>query len=654
MPLVTSAQTSTSELARAELNRRAAAVHESKGIIAQGDEAYEAGRYADASEFYRQALDLMPAGAPAIAAQRQAVVQRYVQASVEVAKERRRFGDLEGAHAAVDRVLVDEIAPGAHEALAMREQLNDPIRTNPASSLEHSRDVEEVRLLLFKAEGAFQLGKFDQALEVYQDVLRVDPTNSAARRGMEKVAASKSLYYQAAYDHTRAEMLSMVDAGWELSLTPEGDLGTAGDYRSVENRDSYLNKLHDIVVPVVALDDVNLVEAVDFIRAQSIELDQSELDPLLRGINLVIDVGGADSEIGNQIRSKRFSINLRNVPLKELIRYVADSTSTVVVEQPVAVVFRPVGSDSSDMVVKTYRVPPDFLTAGASTDVSVGGNEIDPFAEPSEGSALPRRLTAEEVLKQRGVSFPEGASASFSAASSTLRVRNTMTAHSLVDQIVDTLASEEPTSIIVDVKMIKTTETRLEELGFDWLLGDFGLTENTYLTGGTQGNGGDLGDISVPSAFSTSANPITSGNRSGTEAIPLSSIDDLLQQGGRITSTSTSRAPGALWVNGQFNNTHVTMLMRGLDQKSGVDLAAVPSVTTRSGQAASVRVTREFIYPTDYEPPEIPNSIGGNSVIDLDTGEIQDAGTLSSVPVTPSTPTDFEMREVGIVLDVLP
>jgi general secretion pathway protein D len=81
------------------------------------------------------------------------------------------------------------------------------------------------------------------------------------------------------------------------------------------------------------------------------------------------------------------------------------------------------------------------------------------------------------------------------------------------------------------------------------------------------------------------------------------------------------------------------MIMRGLNQKKGVDIMARPSVMTGSGQQASVKILREFIYPSEYEPPELPNSVGDGA---------------GSTPVTPATPTAFEMKEVGISLEVTP
>jgi general secretion pathway protein D len=60
---------------------------------------------------------------------------------------------------------------------------------------------------------------------------------------------------------------------------------------------------------------------------------------------------------------------------------------------------------------------------------------------------------------------------------------------------------------------------------------------------------------------------------------------------------------------------------------------------TRSGQASSIAIIREFIYPAAYEPPELPNSVGSQ------------AGTT---PVSPAHPTEFKKEDVGVTLEVTP
>ena len=539
-----------------------------------------------------------------------------------------------------------------------REHLLDPLRTNPASDIEHSQDIEEVRQLLYKAQGAYDLGNFDEAHGRYEEVLRIDATNSAARRGMERVAAARSSYARAAYDQTRIQMLTDVEAEWEIQVPPLLDeVGRDGAIGTGRVQVDYLDKLAGMMVPAVVLDDVNIVEALDFMRAQAVELDNVELDPVRKGVNLVLDIGGPDSDVGKAIRARRFNINLRNVPFLQALDYICEASGTRRVEQAFAVAIRPAGGQGDDLMVRTYNVPPDFLTSSGEADA--GAVAADPFADqPEDGGLLSKRLTAEEVLNRRGVSFPDGASAAFNPSNSTLRVMNTAENHSIVEQIVEALAQSEPTSVIVNVKILRTKQVDLEELGFDWLLGDFGLggaggvpgKDAMFLTGGTAGNGGDLTDIPTSSIFPRG---VTAGNRSGEEAILGNAIDSVIGNRDRGFGNIPARAPGALWVNGVINNTDVTMMMRGISQKKGIDVAAVPSVTTRSGQAASVRVVRELIYPTEYEPPELPNTVGGGVLIDLDTGTAIPQ-ELGLVPVTPATPTSFEMREVGVVLEVLP
>ncbi len=92
------------------------------------------------------------------------------------------------------------------------------IRTNAALAFEHTENVDEVRRTLYLAEGNYNLGKFDDAKREYENVIRIDPYNKAARRGLERLAVARADYYRAAYDHTRAELLAQVDNAWELSV----------------------------------------------------------------------------------------------------------------------------------------------------------------------------------------------------------------------------------------------------------------------------------------------------------------------------------------------------------------------------------------------------------------------------------------------------
>ena len=560
------------------------------------------------------------------------------EAAASVAKE---IADKE----LLDKVLAEGVAPRHAGALAFRAQLDDPIRSNPALNAEHAKDVDEVRRLLYTAQGAFDLGKFDEAIQRYEEVLRIDPTNSAARRGMEKTAAAKSGYAKAAYDDTRAEMLGQVDGSWETQVpAPEQGLGPLdGGAPAVAMDEASLKaKLDQIIIPSIALEQSSLDEALDFLRLKAAENDTVELDAARKGVNFAVNLGAPDSEAAKRIRALRFDLRLSQVPLSKALRYLTDITQTEYKTDEFSVLITPLGFSSDELVVRSYRVPPDFLTS-LNSAAGAGGEKAaaDPFAEaPEKGGLLTARLSAQESLAKQGVPFPQGASAHYSPATNTLRIVNTEVHQETIAQIIDAMSQSEPVAVAVKVTMIRTQQSNLEELGFDWLLNGAGSIENSGVAAG----GGTIGNGTPRTAADFTGENIgdpegimTAGLRSGDGAISNNSIDALIANPDR-TSQAINVAPGVLSVTGVFGDAQFKSIMRGLDRKKGIDIMARPSVVTRSGQASNIAVIREFIYPTEYEPPEVPQTVEGGG----------------SAPVTPATPTAFETRDVGITLEVLP
>ena len=192
---------------------------------------------------------------------------------------------------------------------------------------------------------------------------------------------------------------------------------------------------------------------------------------------------------------------------------------------------------------------------------------------------LARRATADEVLKQQGVRFEEGCYANFNAGSSTLVVRNTPDMHLLIEQIVEAAVQTEPVQVVVRVTMIRTQENIIKELGFDWLLSPFDFG-SIFASGGTVGNGFPITGVPGPPATTLSTQPMTSGLRSGDQAVPQDSIDALIANPNRGFSTASQRAPGALAFNGILSKGQVQVMMRAVDQKKGFDILSTPATVT--------------------------------------------------------------------------
>ena len=673
---------SYSGLAQKEMLRRQNAVAQSDQLRDEGREAYAKGDYKQAVDKYKEALQVLP-DAPMVQDRRTYLIQLLADGSGALGEQYRRVGKYDEARQLAADVLAAD--PNNVEAKRLNEYLDDPIRTNPALTYEHTENVDKVRRTLYTAEGAYNLGKYDEASRFYEDVLRLDPFNKAARRGMERVAQAKADYYRAAYDHTRAELLAQVDKAWELSVPPivSENIDGGTQQPGVTTGATYiLNKLESIIIPMIAFDDTSVEEAIDFLRARSIELDTQELDPARKGINFVIrkprsggsgDAGldadaagglGAAPDPGSlRIRE----LNLRNVPLAQALKYICDQTKLRYKVDDFAVTLVPATETDEDLFTKSFRVPPDFLSrlGGGSSD---GGGEeaADPFADAGGGTgpkALAPRKSETELLTANGVKFPEGSSAKFFSGSSTLLVRNTPTNLDLIEQIVEQIAGDAPRQVKISTKFVEISQENTDELGFDWIVSPFGLSANSvFLGGGTVGSGqtrtnadfiGTVDGVNipgVPAATGTNVTDIvTGGLRSGDGAINRNNIDAVLNNPNR-TAQSVSPAPGIAALTGLFSDGQVQLIMRGLAQKKGTDLMTAPSVTARSGEKAMIEIIREFIYPTEYEPPELPNSIGGS----VSGGDLGLGGNSGIFPVTPATPTSFETRNTGVTLEIEP
>src|SRR6202035_5304974 len=190
-------------------------------------------------------------------------------------------------------------------------------------------------------------------------------------------------------------------------------------------------------------------------------------------------------------------------------------------------------------------------------------------------------------------------------------------------------------------------QNNLKELGFDWLLGQFNIpgSHRVFGAGGTSGTSPAANPADFPFVDPTGVPvgrfPVTGGTRSGNLAISANAIDALLFP----SMGATSIAPGIFGLSGVFTDPQFQVVVRALNQKKGVDILSAPRVTTKSGQRAMIEIVREFRYPTQFQPPQIPQTVGNTGV---------GSGGATSVPITPTTPTAFETRNTGVTLEVEP
>ncbi len=100
---------------------------------------------------------------------------------------------------------------------------------------------------------------------------------------------------------------------------------------------------------------------------------------------------------------------------------------------------------------------------------------------------------------------------------------------------------------------------------------------------------------------------------------------------------------------GNSNATALRKTVAELVKGGEASVLETMMVVAREGGKATIQSNREFIYPTEYEPPEIPTEV---DLPDKKGGLTPDDIKALWMMATPATPTAFDTRNLGSTLEV--
>lgn len=265
-------------------------------------------------------------------------------------------------------------------------------------------------------------------------------------------------------------------------------------------------------------------------------------------------------------------------------------------------------------------------SGGSSRGGSGGGGSGD-FIEMG-GEVEMTRQDVRSFFQEAGVPFPPGTSIKFNPSTSQLIVRNTVENLEIFERLLPHF-NKPPPQVEIEARFVEILQSDLQALGLEWI-----LTDDWELA--SRGNG-----------------PVATRER-----IQFNEEDQGFTQGLRYMSeTATGLIPAAraagtltqefagdiLSFSSILTNPELSVILHAIDQSGGSDLLSAPRVTTRSGLAAEIQVVREIIYPTEFEAEVRDVVIGTNA----DGDPIQGSETII-------VPSNFETREVGVILNVTP
>ncbi len=430
-------------IADREVQRRQAAIPEGEAALARGKSALRSRNYTVAYQEFKTAIAYLPDAVVSGRAHDEAA-DGVCKSGTVLAEARIAQGDHAGAEAILSEIL-NRYDPNCRKAQELLAHMRQPGYFNKTVDAGFINKVEEVKRLLAEADGYYQSGQYDKAMKSYDRVLALDPYNTAARRGQERIDNTKYQYGEEAYNETRARQLWKVEEGWQQPVRKYGAVGPAADNKGrgeVRGTAQMTNKMNSIIIPHIEFRDTTIREAIEFLREQA-----AENDPSGQGVNIVLrlvplgQVAGPSAPVlpppgaGTPVpgapaqappagapaqgapggspgvapvpvvsgpSGARITVTLDNIPLGEALRYVANQAGLKVKVEPYAIAVIPLTEQSNDLITKRYHVPPEFFGGPLDVGYYLGTNLSGGGQSTTTGNPVP---VAEQEIDKEAVSF---------------------------------------------------------------------------------------------------------------------------------------------------------------------------------------------------------------------------------------------------------
>jgi len=461
-------------VAEREVQRRQATIPQGEAALTRAKSAMKAKNYTLAHEEFRSAVGYLPDAVVSGKAHDQAV-DGFCKSGVALAEARIAEGRNADAEAILSEILSNRYDPKFRPAHLLYTRLRQPgsfdktsfdktVRTgNDAEvdcagkpALPFPERVERVKELLADADSFYQSGRYDLAMKRYDQVLCLDPYNTAARRGQEKIDNTKYQYGEEAYNETRSRQMWKVEEAWQQPLRKYGAVGPSaaiGAQRDLGGSALVSKKLSSIIIPHIEFRDATIREAIEVLREQAAENDTGPEGQ--RGVNIVLRLvptgqiappsmpvepvapptgtgapgaGGAPPAAGGSPAgaagtapgqagpgavpavapvsgpaAARITVTLDNIPLGEALRYIATQAGLKVKVEPYAVSIIPLTEQSNELITKRYHVPPEFFGGPLDVGYFIGTNVTG--GGQTGGAATQPAPVATNVIEKEAVSY---------------------------------------------------------------------------------------------------------------------------------------------------------------------------------------------------------------------------------------------------------
>ena len=416
------------------------------------------------------------------------------------------------------------------------------------------------------------------------------------------------------------------------------------------------------------------------------------------------DAGNADAAAATPGVPQIPMITASNISFYEALKLVCESVDYKFKVQGQMVVVMHKDATTEEMVTRSYPVLASFMDK-----MNIAADDVRGLAQrggfnsgtsANAGGEENQEKDWKQFFELLGVKWPEGSQIMYIKTIGKLRVKNTYENLAELEQAL-TEMNADPKLIEIEARFVEVCQEDLNSLGFEWMLNsDYSLNIGAHAARALGLRNGVFGSRSGSSLVSDTRSTTTTTTSVMAGGMIPNPDTTVTEKNEFVTTDSSSytryaQSSGASWVRGDGRAHHnrniginsmggdseygvpnrylstlsnhisgegystndrlmrinaflggadLSMILHMLSQRSDTDLLSAPKVLTTSDSQAVIKVVTEYIYPTDYDVQLQSSSSSGSS---------QYGGSQSAI-LAVVEPQCFTMREVGVILDVIP
>ena len=511
---------------------------------------------------------------------------------------------------------------------------------------DYRKNQENIKERLGKARQYYITGEYDKARSELELILKENPYEHDAIIMLRRVADRSYDINSLELNTTRATMIDAVRNAWTpdryaidvSDVEAEGEtVGVTGQPVGVAGKtpeELTQEKMQSIVIPEINFKNASISDVIEFFVDASREFDDPSVPPEKRGVNLILKVAAAAPAEATVDENDPFAaaaapsadngvppvtFSARFMSLWDGLQYACELTKLKFRIRSNTVMIMPINEADVDMVSRTYTVLPSIEERSAAMSSTLSARSQDDegrtFFDDEGGdteAAASGGVDWKALFADMGVKWPNGSSVKYLPSINKMRVLNTPENLVEFEKALQEL-NVTPRQVEIEARFVEVAQVDLESLGFEWL-----LTDNWEIAKNKNDNSQY---IQVGRTSATKGNRFM--NTASTTFLDAKNVDDAL-----------------LSVSSVLTNPELGFVLHMLSQQANTDLLSAPKVVTMNGEEAIIKVVREYIYPTEYEIKENEMDSGDSDNIQVSYPSVE--------------PQNFDMREVGVILQVVP